>query len=353
MRRKEIRTLISLSLILLPLPLLAGCSGGTRQVASDSQEAITSQAKETTEPNGPKLIKIDRTIRCSIKTTQDLVLHYDSIGVISNTNDGNGLSYIILHYQVSNAGKEPFSTTTDNFAIVTDDNIKYTPDTEAISAVQAAGLVAEGESHELINTRLQPGLQANLFTAFILPTSILSKHLTLLGVGDNSTLLRLSLPIGNTQVESNTLAQSDDSTKPDQAKKPPVEKEVDDESQSSKEEQHNIQEISEPASAVVAHFVNIANKDYKAAYNDFSDEWKSKQPYSEFVSSAQKTEWMLCNRPENCVLRDKTIDPNHAEVDLEMSGFSMDEAVVRFSLICVDGNWKITKGKKVTDAGGN
>lgn len=340
MRSTAIGTLISFSLMLLSLPLFSGCSDGTSQIASDSPAAITAQVKETNETSGVELIKIDRTVRCSIETPQDLVLHYESIGLLSKPNEENGLSFIILHYQVSNAGKAPFSATTDNFAIVTDDDIKYTPDQDAVRAVQAAGLVADGESHELITTRLQPGLQAHLFTAFILPTSILSKRLTLLGLGDNSTLLRLPLPIGNAQTESK-LSQGDGESSNE-------ENDANDDSPSS-----NIQEISEPASALVAHFVNIANKDYMAAYNDFSDEWKSKQLYSQFVASAQKNEWLLCNRPENCVLKDKILDQNHAEVDLDMSGFTTDEDIVRFSLTCVDGSWKITKGKKVKDADKN
>lgn len=347
MQRKKIGTLVSLALMLLPISLIASCSGGTKQIASDSEAASTSPVKGTSESNGPKMIKIDRTIRCSIETPKDLVLHYDTIGVISNTDEGNGLSYIILHYQVSNAGKEPFSTNTDKFAIVTDDNIKYTPDVQAISAVEERGLVVNGESHELISTRLQPGLQANLFTAFVLPTSVLSKHLTLLGIGDNSTLLSLPLPISNNETQSDNPTHNEESTKPNPDTTPNEAKptEVDDENQSSSENQSNIQEISKPASVVVAHFVNIANKNYKPAYDDFSDEWKSRQSYSDFVAAAQKTEWMLCNRAENCVLEDKILDPSHAEIDLAMNGFSIDETVVRFSLVCVDGKWKITKGK--------
>ncbi len=342
MRITVINTLISLSLLLISFPLFSGCSGGTRQIASGSPAALSNQTKETNSPSDVEQININRTISCSIETPQDLALHYDSVELLSHTNEASGLSYIILHYQVSNAGKAPFSVTTDTFAIVTDDDTKYTPDQQAVRAVQEAGLVKDGESHELMTTRLQPGLSTHLFTAFILPTSILSKNLTLLGPGNDSTLLRLPLPFGKSKSETESESSKSDNVSIEEGS------DVNDDSPSS-----NIKEISEPANVLVAHFVNIANNDYMPAYDDFSDNWKSKLSYSEFVSSAQKTEWLLCNRTQNCVLTDRMLDQDHAEVDLDMSGFSSDEDIVRFSLTRIDGSWKITKGKKVKNKNKN
>ncbi len=355
---------LSLSLLTfgLSLYLLAGCSEGARQVANDSPAGNSSPVKESTELHGPKLIKIDRTVHCSVATVHDLVLHYDTIAVVTNAKSGDGVSYLILHYQVSNEGKEPFSTATERFAIVTDDDTKYTPDSQAISSVQSdRELVAEGESHELINTSLQPGLKCHLFTAFILPTSALSKHLTLVGLGDDSMALRLSLLIGNTQVvnetpaasggssnttekipSQETVASNNDSNATSQEKSESTE-----ENRPITDSESNIRSNSKAASFLVEHFCNLANKNYEAAFNDLGADWKPKQTYAEFVSSAEKGNWSLCNRPENCVVKDNVLDADHAEVDLEMSGFSADQSVIRFTLVRVDGNWKISKGKRV------
>ena len=350
----------------LSLVMLAGCSGGARQVASDSPAGSSSPVKETTEPNRARLIKIDRTVRCSVEGSHDMVIHYDKISVVSNANSGDGVSYLILHYQVSNEGKEPFSAATERFAIVTDDETKYTPDSQAVSAVQAdRELVAEGESHELLSTSLQPGLKCHLFSAFLLPTSVLSKHLTLVCLGDDATALRLSLPIGNTQVVSEapaartTPAQNLDETPASEVSDKSISQEkpetTEDEQASteSTEAQSNVKSNSEAADFLVEHFSNLASKNYEIAYKDLGPEWKPKQSYSEFVSSAERGNWSLCNRPQNCVLKDNVLGADHAEVDLDMSGFSSDQSVIRFSLVRIDGSWKISGGKRVPGSGSN
>lgn len=211
-------------------------------------------------------------------------------------------------------GKEPFSAITDRFAIVTEDGTKYTPDTQAINAVEAARLVAKEESHEFLGTSLQPGLQARLFTAFVLPTSVLSKRLTLVCLGDNSSVLRLPLSITNRQAESEKYVTDDGSNKEASSEDGPSAEDKTstiDASQIAPDEESNIRSNSEPGRVLVEHFRNIVNEDYQAAYEDFGVKWKSKQSFSEFVAGAKKTNWILCNRPENCVLKENFLDSKH------------------------------------------